>query len=90
MELGDRAFEVEWCSDIPRDEFGDMLPDAATYHCRILRSREAAERIAREVLPRDAFGSVRITPVVRVDPFGDRIPATYLWEPCGESEFIEA
>lgn len=87
--LGDRAFEVEWCYELPLDEFGDANLDCAKQAVRYVPTHEEALAVAKKVFPKDQFGSVRITPVEYTDPFGDRVPSTYLWEAHGESEFYD-
>ena len=88
-ELGDKAFEVEWCSVLPRNKNGDAEPDLATYEFRVLDTYDAALAFAKSIYPKDQWGSVRITPVEFVDPFGDGIKRTFRWEPIGDSEFFE-
>lgn len=90
--VGDRMFEVEWCSHLPRNEFGDCDIDAATMICRNFRSLAAAQRYARKVYPLDAFGSVAITEheFVPYDPAdARRYPHAGFWDAVGHSEHYE-
>lgn len=87
--LGDHAYEVEWCTNLPVDEFGDSDLDAAEYVHVICPTRKAADAKAREVYPQDQFGAVRITEVELVDPYGERIRRTYVWEAIGHSDHYE-
>lgn len=90
--VGDQAWHVDWCANIPLDEFGDADIDRADDRCEVVPSRSEAERRAAEVLPRDAFGQVSITPVEFVaydDEDSIRFPRAGFWEPTGESKYME-
>jgi len=85
-QLGERAFEVEWCSEIPIDPVTqDRNLDAAVYHVKICRTAEEALAFAKTVYPQDQFGSVAITPVELQDPYGRDIRRTFAWEYVGDS-----
>lgn len=90
--VGDEAFEVEWCSDLPRNEYGDADMDRAVMHIRTFKTKGAAMRYARQVYHRDAFGSVSITPV-RFMPYdaddAARLPTIGFWDSCGHTEHYE-
>jgi len=86
--LGTRAWEVEWCNDIPTDENGDSDFDRAEYESRIVRTKGPAFALAKRMLPKDFIGEVRVTPVELSDPYGDKLPWTYLWEAVGDAEFV--
>lgn len=88
--LGMRAWEVEWCEEIPYDEEAQSHDfDNATYRYRVFRDKAKAEAFAREVYPQDHFGSVSITEVEWTDPYHEDIPRTFRWEAVGEPEFYE-
>lgn len=90
--IGDRRFQVEWCTEIPVNEFGDGDLDAARYRRRLLETLEAARAFAKEVLPNDAFGSIPILPVEFV-PYDERHagahPHVGFWEAIAEPEFVD-
>lgn len=87
VTLGTRAFEVEWCEGCPLDENGDADLDRADYRFKVVKTLAAARRLAKQMLPRDFFGSVRITEVELSDELGCGIPRAFMWEAVGESEF---
>lgn len=91
-KVGDEAWEVEWCSDVPKDENGDSISDRAVMHVRTFKTKAAALKCAREAFPKDFFGSVAITPV-RFMPYdeddAERYPTVGYWEACGETEHYE-
>lgn len=84
-KLGDTAFEVETCVSIPLNEFGDSDLDRAVNRRYIVATKDAALEMAKRLLPKDAFGSVVVTPIEFVDPYGDGMPSTFAWEPVGDS-----
>lgn len=86
-KVGDQLWEVEWCSNAPCDEHGDFLPDQCEYRFRRFTTRDKADEFAQRIYPEDAFGSVRITPVVGVDAFGLGRVTSY--QPAGDSDFYE-
>jgi hypothetical protein len=88
-ELGDRAFEVEWCFHLPRFEDGTCDIDGAKHKRRFARTIEDAFAIAREVYPQDKFGSVTITPVEWIDPYKEGIRQLYRWEYVGDSKHFD-
>ena len=90
--VGDKAWQVEWCAEIPRTKDGDADLDAAKEHRKLFASREDALTYAREVFPRDAFGSVRITPVEKFpydDAHANSHPYVGFWETTGDTEHFE-
>lgn len=66
MAALDRGWEVEWCSHIPRvkDDDGNDTEDSdldnCTLHVRDFMTVEAARAYAKQIFPKDQFGSVRI------------------------------
>lgn len=90
--VGDRRFEVEWCSEIPVDEYGDSDMDRAKYHTRKFEDVDLARAYAREVFPKDAFGVVSITPVEFVaydDDDAEAYPHVGFWQHSGEPEHYD-
>ena len=85
-QLGDRMFEVEWCTKIPRDENGDADLDRATYRIGMVATREAALALAKKVYPQDQFGCVAVTEMEYSDELGDGVPATFLWLAVADSQ----
>lgn len=87
-KLGDEAFEVEWCSDLPSDGYGGVDMDQAKYNSRVFKSKQWAETFARIVYPKDKFGGVRLTRVILEDPYADTkyagIRSQFQWEPVGD------
>ena len=86
---GDTCWEVEWCSHIPLNEFGDGDLDRCVMHVKSYKWEQRAREYAKRVFPQDAFGSVRITPMefVAYAP-GDPLTVGF-WEATGESTFEE-
>lgn len=85
-QLGDRAVEVEWCVDLPIDEYGDIDRDAAKYRRRTVATIGEALAMAKQVLPDErGFGVVTVTEVEWIDPYGDGIRGTFCWEYVGDS-----
>lgn len=89
-KLGDRMFEVEWCSDLPVNEFGDCEPDLATYVIERFATIDEARMCAADRVKDDVWGVVTVTEVELSDPFGDKIPRTYIWEEISDPEYIDA
>lgn len=90
--VGDCRFEVEWCSEIPVDEYGDSDMDAAKYHTRKFETIEQARAYAKEVFPKDAFRVVSITPVEFVaydDDDAIAYPHVGFWQHSGEPEHYD-
>lgn len=84
--LGDRGFEVEWCTKVFVEDDGCTgNPDRDTYKRRVVETRDQALALAKEVYPEDGHGCVVVTPVEWVDPYGDGIPRTFHWDYCGDS-----
>lgn len=90
--VGDVAWEVDWCSEIPVNEFGDGDHDGAVRHVRRFKSRDAAMKYAAEVYPKDAYGSVIVTQQ-RFEPYDERDAKRYpwvgFWDCVGDSEYYE-
>lgn len=84
-ELGTRAWEVEWCVEIPLTESGDTDMDNAVYKRRIVATKEEALVVAKEVYPQDQWGAVAVTEVEFIDPYDDNIPQTFRWEYVSDS-----
>ena len=60
--LGEPLWQIEWITDVPVDEHGDLLVDDATFRQSYFWTREEAMAEARVVLKDDLFGSVAVTP----------------------------
>jgi len=86
--LGARAWAVEWCVDLPVNEFGDCEPDLATYRRKVVTSKGSAFALAKRMLPKDVIGEVSVTEAELTDPYGDRLPWTYYWENVGDPEYV--
>ena len=92
-KVGDRAWQVDWCAGVPTDENGDSNMDAADDRCETYATREASEKRAKEVLPLDFFGCVKVTPVEFVAYDEDdamAYPHAGFWEAAGESLEFDA
>lgn len=92
VELGERAWEVEWCSSLGEpNEFGEHEHDSFGYSRRYFTTRELAAEYARRVYPSTIgkLGYVEITPVEWTDPYGEGFVSTFRWETCGDSEYYE-
>ena len=85
--MSQTLFEVEWCTELPTDENGDRDIDNATMCVKHFTTLDAARAWAKRVAPVDEFGSVRITPFVRV-PYEPGFPGTYL-EYSETLEYVE-
>lgn len=81
-------YEVEWTSDVPNDECGDAILDAAVTHTRYFKTRAAALRFAAKVLPQDYFGAVAVTEC-HEEPYEPGSIGTYI-EYDSEPEYVEA
>lgn len=81
------GFEVEWCSKLPLFADGSCDIDHATYLTQDFATEPEAIAYAREVLPKDCFGVVRVTPfeMQEIEP-GIR---AYRREFTADSEHIE-
>lgn len=53
-------YHVEWCSEIPKDDVGDSDMDSAKYLAKCFTRIDTAIQFAKEILPSDQFGCVRI------------------------------
>lgn len=86
--LGERGFEVEWCDLLPMIE-GTNPPEAdmdkARWRRKLFKTKDEAIAFAKQVLPEDKFGSVRVTPVEWQDPIGENLWPTFCWEYIGDS-----
>jgi hypothetical protein len=80
-QLGDKQWEVEYCESCPLDKQGDAILDSAYYVVEEFPTRAKALARAKQLLPLDFFGCVRITPYT-YDWIGDCLA----WI-GGESEF---
>jgi len=80
-------FEVEWCYELPQLEDGSADIDAAKYASRDFQSHTAALRYARKMLPKDCWGSVRVTEFEMV-PYEPGYPGQFR-EYVGEVETVE-
>ena len=87
-QLGDSGWEVEWCESIPLDENGDALMDELPMQCRNFLDKESAIKFAKKIYPKDAFGSVRITPFT-IEPLSDTWPYGRHMEYTADSEHYE-
>ena len=87
--LGTIKFEVEWCTFLPSDGAGGVDIDKAKYRAERFRTRAQALDFAKKVFGEDKFGSVRITKVEFVDPYGDGLPRTFRWKAIADSEYYE-
>jgi len=82
------GFEVEWCSSIPvNEETGERELDEAVYEYRDFETVDSARTYALEVLPKDCFGSVRVTrfEMALVEPGYKAMTREYI----GEPEYID-
>jgi hypothetical protein len=89
-KLGDEAYKVEWCCELPLEADGKTaIIDAAKYYRRLFPSLKLAEVFARKILPKDKFGSVLIYPVRFTDPHYDSefagIRSEFCWEATGDA-----
>lgn len=83
-----KGFEVQWCSDLASDGAGGCEPDRATYVQRDFDTIGQATAYAKEVYPRDCFGSVRIAPFEMVPVSGD-YPNVLTREYTAEPSFVD-
>lgn len=88
LKLGESGWEVEWLSKYAHNEFGDVEPDECTYEYRYFRTKSAAVRFAKKILPQSPQGMVRVTPF-RIEPLSDEWPYGRSKEYTGDSEYIE-
>jgi hypothetical protein len=82
--FGQRAFEVEWCNNLPFDECGDGDFDHADCVSKVFRTKESALDYARKVFPLDVFGSVSIREV-EYTQYEPGFPGGY-WDAIGNPE----
>lgn len=80
-----KGIELEWCAAIPALPNGDADIDRAEYRIERFATRDAAVARARVLLPKDAFGQIRLTPF---EVMREGVPASYKWDDIeyGESE----
>lgn len=87
-KLGDEAWEVEWCDNLPLNGAGEGLLDKAHYVRRYAGTLREAMQAAKKVYPQDQFGAVRITLVRWIDPHADTEDAgrssQFRWEPIAD------
>lgn len=87
--IGDRKWEVDWCSEIPLDENGDGILDQAKRHCALFATREQAVSHAQKVYPLDCYGGVLINQV-EFRPYSEEDAILYphvgFWEVIGGQE----
>jgi hypothetical protein len=69
-------YEVEWCSSEGEQDGVDYDPDLCVYETKDFKTQEAAEKFAREILPKDVHGYVVINQFTR-EPYEPGYPATY-------------
>jgi hypothetical protein len=91
--IGDTCWEVEWCEALRVDENGDGNPDRNKTVVRCFRDHDAALAYAREVFPKDQYGSVSITPM-EFRPYDEDDVARYgphvgYWEHTADAEYYE-
>jgi len=86
--LGTRAWQVDWCVDLPVDELGDCQPDEAVYKHRVVLAKGSAFALAKRMLPHDVIGEVSVTEVELTDPYDEGLPWTYYWEYVGDPEYV--
>lgn len=82
------GWEVEWCSELPIDEFGDTDMDRAVMCFRDFQTLEAARKFAKRILPKDQFGVVTINEFQMI-PFEPGYPPTDR-DYIGRAEHIES
>lgn len=84
--LGESAWEVEWCYELPTVEgCNDADIDRAKFSRSMVKSKEAAMELAKKVYPLDKFGAVKITPMEYRDDIGEGIAALFDWAAAGDS-----
>lgn len=90
--VGDKCWEVEWCTEIPVDENGDSDMDRAKLHVERFQFAEEAMEFARDVFPQDQFGAVAIT-LMQFCAYDDydalRYPHAGFWDAAGETYHYE-
>ncbi len=77
------SYRVEWCPYLPADGHGGVDVDLVEYVTKIFALEASALQYARTILPRDAWGSVAVTPVEY-----DR--EIHAWKRNGETTFVES
>lgn len=83
-----KGFEVEWCKHVPCFPDGSADIDQAEYVVEEFANKAEATKRAAEVLPLDAFGSVRITEFEMIAP-DPSFPWYKLKEFTGDPEHYE-
>jgi hypothetical protein len=85
---GDQCYEVETVTDVVIDDLGDLQPDEHVYLRRDVSTYEAAQRLARDMLPRSYYGEVGIT-LFEYVPFDPTDPTHVgYWEAIADTEYI--
>jgi hypothetical protein len=81
------GWEVEWCAGVPKFADGSCDMDNADFRISDFATHGEAVAFAKQMLPKDAFGSVRVTPfeLQEIEP-GVR---AYHREFTADSEHIE-
>lgn len=81
------GFEVEWCENVPTFPDGSSDIDAIDWLRRDFSKQDEAVAFAKDRLPFDGFGSVRVTPfeMEEIEPGA----CAYHREYTGDSEHIE-
>ncbi len=85
--MSSELFEVEWTSDCPEDECGDLSLDEAVTHQKYFKDKRSAIGFAKRVLPDDFFGAVKLTPC-HLEPYEPGLPGSFV-EYDGDPEFVE-
>lgn len=62
-KIGDYQYEVEWCSNLPLNKWGEGELDLAHYEFNEFKEIDKAIEFAKDLLKnnKDAFGSVRLS-----------------------------
>ncbi len=87
LRVGDTGWAVDWTSYIPTlpDDPDTLDRDKAVEHVAYFTTKEEALAYAREVYPKDFFGSVTITAfTVEYLVPEDKAGATVEWAECSE------
>ncbi len=87
MKPIEHGWEVEWCETLKHEADGSMDPDSAEYSTNDFETKEQAVAFAKQMLPRDKFGGVRVTEFKR-EP-DEYVPLIINKEYIGDSMFVE-
>ncbi len=82
------GWEVEWCYHLEGDPYNGVDPDSAKYQYQDFRTKEQALAFAKKVLPKDKWGSVRVSNF-HSEFYEPDCPATFR-EYYGDSILVEA